>query len=396
MKPNKKPAIVAFVITALLVIAGLLTIFVPKFIVPKAPVNLRGNNISLTKYTQGFYVLKGELQNVSDETVTIKNNGGMKITFKNADPFTDNWRLDSNDRPVDVVLEPGEIYDFADCDWYLTGSTSVLEVTVNIDGNSYKIYGNPVPMAVPVILFFAAVIALLLALSLLNGAKRNAKRLESINAFTGNLGGDFVMMTGSISDKDESKKAAAKTAGWVFGAVISTLFTGGGVYRVYSGTAAYDFLVSEDRLLLIKGAATPEDFIAITKNDFPVDSLTVKKNSIVIKCADKKQVITLHRMRKCALTTEQLAERINNILVKGVNAEPVTPLNPQADGEVESTPNVSDGLAHNGQEANSAEVAKGSEEVAAADGDPFAEFTTEAPKNDNPADGEVSDEKPEN
>ena len=39
------------------------------------------------------------------------------------------------------------------------------------------------------------------------------------------MGDDSTVITGNVTDKRESKKAAAKTAGWIIGGALSALFT---------------------------------------------------------------------------------------------------------------------------------------------------------------------------
>ena len=151
------------------------------------------------------------------------------------------------------------------------------------------------------------------------------------------MGDDSTVITGNVTDKRESKKAAAKTAGWIIGGALSALFTGVGAYKVYSGTVQKEFIINKNSLYVLNnGVVTANNLLKITPAEFDADSITVKKNIVTMTSVDKNQVIKFFTNRKSALSAEQIAEYLNNIFVN--NVAPTVEESAQTDGEASSDP----------------------------------------------------------
>lgn len=336
IKYNKAPLIILLCFTIAFAIAAALSFLVPKMIKTNAPVQLVNNKLTMTyggsDSQNDYYFLKGELKNVSDETVTINNIGGMVVSFNSTNiKFNDCWMLkpglpDSADLEnranyIDIVLEPGETYDFSESTNCLTGKTSVTGLVVNLDGASYSVYIIPsYTTALMVVFIIFALIFLILAFTQNKNQRKIALRQQAALEMCSANGQQCYIITVNVADKDEKKKAAARNAGWVFGAFISALLTGRGVVSVSSGTTNMEFVLSENSLHAIKSDSTPTapQLTPITRNDLTVGSIQTKKNKIIVKSADGRQTLTFFRDKKSPLTVEQIAEYLNNIFVKPI------------------------------------------------------------------------------
>ncbi len=341
MKNKKTSLIVTICMTVAFAIAAVLCFVIPMLTQSKknSPVKLVNNELTMTYApTQGSgwaYFLYGKIQNTSDKEVIIKNKGGMKVTFEDVtNVWEDCWLLnpnlgddadlDDDSNYIDIKLAPNEIYDFSDCTYCFNSRAEVEKLTVNIDGTSYVLYGSQgvnVANIIGLIFIILSVTMLIVTVSYAKQKKTGAIRTEELAAVCNQLGSDSFVITASVNSKDESKKAAAKTAGWVVGGAISALFTGVGVYRVYSGTALKDFILNKNSLYLIKdGDVSTENLLKITPDNFAIDSITVKKKNVIMKSADKKQTFKFLTDKNTPVSPEQIAEYLNNIFINKVAA----------------------------------------------------------------------------
>ncbi len=334
IKYNKAPFIILLCLTAAFIIAAALCFLVPKMIKPNAPVQLVNNKITMTyggsEGAEDYYFLKDELKNVSDETVTISNIGGMEISFNNTNAkFDDCWRLkpglpenanlENRANYIDIVLEPGETYDFSESTNCLNGKTSVNKILVYLDGASYSVYMIPsYTTALIVVFIIFALIFLILAFTQNKNQRNIAVRQQTALEMCSTNGQQCYLITVNVADKDEKKKAAAKNAGWIIGGFLSALITGRGVISVSSGTSNMEFVLSENSLHAIKSGSAPTapQVTPVTRNDLTVASIETKKNKVVVKSADGKQTLTFFHDKKSPITVEQIAEYLNNIFVK--------------------------------------------------------------------------------
>lgn len=332
IKYNRKPLIIYLCITAVMLIAALLCYIVPKMIKTDAPLELVNNRLTMIYGGDGYYFLDGELKNVSDETITITNIGGMEVSFNNTDiKFDDCWLLkpdlpdnaDLEDRSnyLDVVLAPGETYDFNNSTNCLNGKTSVTRLLVSYNGVKYNLYRDTSITNVLIVVFVIfALIFLILAVTQDKNQRNIALRHKAVLDMCAQSGEQSYILNGTLNDKNESKKAAAKTAGWALGAALSTIFIGGGVYRVYSGKAAAEFVLNEHSLFTVN-ASSPQSaptLTPITRNDFPVSAIETKKDKVIVRNTDGKQSITVFVDKKSPITAEQVSEYLNNIFTKPV------------------------------------------------------------------------------
>ncbi|MDE6690679.1 MAG: hypothetical protein K2K04_01790, partial [Clostridia bacterium] len=341
---NKKISlIVTICLTVAFTIAAVLCFVIPMFTQKKnSPVKLVNNELRMTYVPtdsgRWAYFLYGKIRNTSNEVVTIKNKGGMTVSFKDAtNIWRDCWLLnpelgddaDLNDDSsyIDIILAPNETYDFSNCTHCFLSSAEVEKLTVNIDGTSYVLYGSSGANTASIFGFVFAILAVTMLIVTIASARQNktgAIRAEALTAICNQLGNDSVVVYGSVTDKTESKKAAAKTAGWIIGGAIGALFTGVGVYRVYSGTVQKQFIINKNSLYLIQdGNMTSENLLKITPDNYAVDSVTVKKNTVIMKTADKKQTVKFFTNKKSPISAEQIAEYLNNIFINEVAIDAV-------------------------------------------------------------------------
>ncbi len=368
IKHNKTPLIAYLCLTAIFVIAALLCFLVPKMIKTDAPLELVNNRLTLVYGGDGYYWLDGELKNVSDETVTISNIGGMEVSFSETSiKFDDCWRLkpglpesanlENRANYIDIVLEPGESYDFNESTNCLNGKTSVTGLRVHLNGQSYSLYKNTSVTTVLIIVFIIfALIFLILAFTQNKNQRNIALRQQAALEMCSTNGQQCYIITANVADKDEKKKAAARNAGWIVGGLIGALITGRGVISVSSGTSNMEFVLSENSLHAIKADSTPAapQLTPITRNDMPVASIQTKKNKVIVKSADGKKTLTFFHDKKSPLTVEQIEEYLNNIFVKPV-AQPEAKAAENAAPEVDPFEDLATGKAAGEQTSENAE-----------------------------------------
>lgn len=377
IKHNKAPMIILLSFAAAFIIGALLCFFIPKMVASKsdAPVELVNNKITMIYGGEGYYFLDGELKNVSEETITIKNKGGMEVSFSGTDiKFDDCWLLkpglpesadlNNSSNYTDIVLEPGEIYDFNEGTNCLNGTTSITKLMVTVNGQTYNLVHNNGAMTVLIVVFIIfALVFVVLAFTQNKNQRSIADRRNAALEVCSANGEQGYLIRGNVADKDEKKKAAAKTAGWVFGAVLTTLFTGRGVYRVYSGSSAIDFVLSENSLYAVNGntEANAPAVTPVTRDDLTVASIEIKKNNVIVKSADGKQTLTFFGGKKSPLSVEQIAEYLNNVFVKPV-PQPEAEVADGADGkDVDPFADFAPEKAESAESVENADIAENAE-----------------------------------
>lgn len=323
MKYNKKPQIICIIIAAVWLVVGLLLIFVPKFINNngEAPVAIT-ENICLVRTQSGQYpyTLAGKIKNVSDNEITIKGDGGLKVYFDDSENTytSDLWYEDNRD----IVLQPDEEYDFSNCDYAFTYNFEINRVVVNVDGKSYALIGTVTSQTFifGVLCLFVAVILLVIGLCTLPAQKRQAMREAAVNSLSYQFGENCTVLVGVLANKSEQKSEAAKTALWGLGALLSAIFLGAGVFHIYRGAQRREFILSDDALYILD-PASPDVSVNIkkaTKAEFTVANITAKKNKVIMTGADGNITFTF-LTKKCPLSNEQLTAKLNEIFVIGVN-----------------------------------------------------------------------------
>ena len=326
MKKKKISLIVTICLTVAMAIATVLCFVIPIFAQKKdAPVEV-SQTIKLEYKSVNnvrAYYLVGKIRNKSDKPVSFKDNGGLKVYFNGSDDVADNWL------GVDEIeLLPGEEFDLSVGVYYFRSSgVSVSKVSIKIDGTTYFLVGREsgsIASILGVVFIIMTITMLIVTIALAKQNKTGARRAEILAEACNRLGGDCVVITGTVTDKSESKKAAAKTAGWVLGGALAALFTGVGFYRVYSGTSQKQFIINKNSLYLIQDSdMTGDNLLKITPENYAVDSITVKKKTVIMKTADKKQTVKFITNKKSPLTAEQLYEYLNDIFIKKVAVDTV-------------------------------------------------------------------------
>lgn len=322
MKNKKLPVIISACVTLALILATVLCFLIPVITNTKnSPLEI-SEKPSFSYINDGIYsgyYLKGKIRNKSDKLVKIKNYGGLKIYFDGSDDVADNW-LDGDNIVPYIYLEPNEEFDLLQGGWYFQSSgVEVKKITVEIEGKTYVLLGSKIsglPSKLGFLFTLLALTAFIVTVAFAANIKNAAKREKAVNAMCANLGAEFTIIRGVITDKSESKKAAAKTAGWMLGATVGALFGGIGVFKVYSGTAQIDFIINDNSMYAVKGIAVRENLIPVTKENYPVESITVKKNKVIMRCADNKQSVILFADKKSGLTAEKISEILKNVLTK--------------------------------------------------------------------------------
>lgn len=322
MKYNRKPFFILLGITLAFVLAAVLSFVLP-LVLPKpvCPVELVGDDIHMHYVGYGQYGLSGELKNTSDKTVTIPNNNGMSLSFKDSsDKFDNGWHEDYSD----IVLAPNATYDFEDCVWVLNGDTEITVLKITIDGTTYYLRGSD---SLPIVLglMFAIVAIIFLCLAITQNQKQKQKVLQNgaVENLSAQTGEKSYIIAGNFVDKRESKKAVARNVGMAVGAVFSTLLTGRGVYSVSSGTAAVNYVLSEHQLFIVNNDGT--GLTPLTRNDMQVAGIEIKKNKVFVKSLDGNLTVTLFHNKKLPITVEQIAQYLNNVFLAPLpKSQPVT------------------------------------------------------------------------
>ncbi|MDE7083799.1 MAG: hypothetical protein K2O81_00990 [Clostridia bacterium] len=321
MKNKRTSLIVTICLSIAFAIAAVLCFVIPLLTQKKdAPVEVSQTIKLEYKSVDGYraYYLVGKIRNKSGRTVTFKDDGGLKVYFSGSDDVATDWLGIEN-----IVLGPDEEFDLSVGTYYFTSSSvSVSKVSIDINGNTYYLVGKAggdIASILGLVFILLTVTMVIVTIASARQQKTGGKRAEALTAVCSQLGYDSTVISGNLTDKSESKKAAAKTASWIIGGIFSALFTGVGVYRVYSGTSQKQFIINRNSLYMLKdGGVSADNLLNITPADFAVDSITVKKNKVVMKSVDKKQTFTFFTNKKSALSAEQIAEYLNNIFVNNV------------------------------------------------------------------------------
>lgn len=362
VKPNKKPFIILLTIAALFLVGAVLAVLLPGMLPkPECPIEITSDITTQYDSYYGEYSLRGKIKNVSDETVVIKNDGGMTITFTNSkDSFKDGWFNDYKD----IELKPNEVYDFENCRWALGGgdkAPSVTSVKINIDGTTYYLKGtSSTGMMVAVVLAIFAVIFLCVAITQNKNQKNLAEQTNRLLDMCEGIDEDCVALEGMIANKNENKKAAAKSIFSVLGAVVSTIFLGAGVYKIYSGSTRKQFILGKHGLYTFDSSSnqvSTSGLVKLSKENLPVKNVYAKKKTANIESADGNVNMVLF-VKNCPISVEQAVETLNNIFVIG-NAP-----------EAETTDVAVDAPAADPFEGDtSVSAAPETKEIAAADGE---------------------------
>lgn len=330
MKNKTTTIIVTVCLTVAFAIAAVLCFVIPAISrsIAKKDCPVQAVDVKVeSRYVSGygrFYWLTGKIKNVSDEEIVIAPYGGIRVYFSGSNGVANDFRDETTE---DVHLAPNEAFDLYDNGGYFfeSSSVSVSKVIVTVDGVDYYVKGNEGGL-VPILGFVFAILAvtmLIVAIATVRQNKTGAVRAETLADICNRLGDDSAVIYGTVTDKTESKKAAAKTAGWVIGGAIGALFTGVGVYRVYSGAVQKQFIINKNSLYLIQeGDMTGENLLKITPDNYAVESVTLKKKTVIMKTADKKQTVKFSTDKKSPLTAERIAEYLNDIFINKVALAP--------------------------------------------------------------------------
>ena len=317
MNKKKIPAIVLFVLSALMLIAGLVLIFAPSlFVKPvEAPVKVT-QDVKLTYYGyddgEEWYVFSGKMQNVSDEEITIDGIGGL-VVKAGSNTIDRNWKEGN----ADITLAPNQVYNFDEATRMYNGNPSVTSVKVTIDGTTYEIYSSGSPLLLPaVLLILAAIVFMAIGAVVLKNVNAKSKSDAIVEGLRAQIGGNTIVLKGILADKNAQKAAAAKTAASAAAGAVSLLLFGAGGFRTYSaGSQQKDFVLSDDALYTTDD--TNGGVYRAAKDNFPVSSITSKKNNVTILGADGATSITLF-LKGSPLTVEEALAKLNLIFVQGV------------------------------------------------------------------------------
>ncbi|MCM1437848.1 MAG: hypothetical protein NC131_01370 [Roseburia sp.] len=352
MKTKKTPLIICICLTVAFAIASVLCFVIPIFTQKKdSPVEVSQTIKLEHKTVDGFraYYLVGKIKNKTERTVTFKDDGGLKVYFSGSNDVANDWL----DGTPNITLQPDEEFDLSVGTYYFVSSgVSVSKVTIDVGGTTYYLVGRQgggIASILGFVFIILTITMIIVTVSIARQRKTGNNREVALSAVCSQLGDGSTVIRGSLSDKNESKKAAAKTAGWVLGGALAAIFTGVGVYRVYSGTSLSEFIINKNRLYMLKdGGTTTDSLINITPAEFAVESITVKKNKVIMKCADNKRSITLFADKKSDMTAERIAGYLNDIFVNNAGltvgesvptgdpiapADPFTDLQPEAEAE---------------------------------------------------------------
>lgn len=326
MKTNKIPVIVCAVLTVLLAIAAVLCFVLPAP-KPDGPVQVT-ETIKLGHYEDGNYndyELNGKIKNVSDSSIVLYTEKSIVLFFNDDGSKVDTVTFAN--KATSITLAPGEEYDLSTSDnlYEVTGRvSSIVKVNVIVDGHTYTVSsGSSINSILCFVFIVLAVLFLTITIVSAKGLKKQAARAKSVGALVAQLGGGTVVR-GFIGDRNEGKKAAAKTAGWAVGGALSAIFLGTGVFKVYSAEGGTELLVTDKYLYNIANGGADvnaSNLQLITKEAFPVESIDVKNNTVVVSCADKIRCIKLFIDKKSTVTAEEMAAKLNDILVNAPAAE---------------------------------------------------------------------------
>lgn len=160
----------------------------------------------------------------------------------------------------------------------------------------------------PLILF--GIVDFILLLTVWATTASQKKSINKINALMQDIGEDAIALTGTIVDREAARENAKKTALSVFGGILSALFLGVGVYKIYgNNNARYFILYSEGMYILDMRDKTKYQLSKTNVNDIKI---TEKRNSLVVELIPADLTLTVNT-RGLDVSVEELIAKLKEV-----------------------------------------------------------------------------------
>ena len=136
------------------------------------------------------------------------------------------------------------------------------------------------------------------------------KSIEKINAMIQDIGEDAIALNGAIVDREAARENAKRTVFSVLGGILSALFLGVGVYRIYgNNNERYFILYSEGMYILNMREKTQ---IQVNKMDFNDIKITEKRNSLVVELIPSYITFTV-KTKGLDVSAEELIAKLKEV-----------------------------------------------------------------------------------
>ncbi|MDR2201688.1 MAG: hypothetical protein LBP26_02835 [Clostridiales bacterium] len=270
--------------------------------------------------------LSGKIKNVSSEPIRLFS---IALTVKSKNQ-TVKQRINLYKKEVD--LAPGAEYDLstAELDFSPLASDKITEVVVSLSNYEYAVYDAATwspQTIVSIVMFSLAAVFGLSAWVALVFAKKRANRVQSINDYAASLPGDAIYINGVYSEKGLMGKAIAKSIFSALGAMFSAVIFGAGFYKIHSGAVAYEVIITDGGLLLIRRGVKrfkEDDAVLIPAGDFPAPSVTVNKRQVILQVGDDKGGYFAFNLKGSGVDADTLTAALNRIFIERASSDPYT------------------------------------------------------------------------
>lgn len=297
----KKSGLIATIILAVIFLAlGVLTIIIRT----TSPLQI-SEDLILTQSGEDLKI-KGKVKNESEDAIeismfyfTVTSSVGTYEEYFNPE----------------VTLRPNEEYviDLTDNSFYGT-AIRMTEFSAVIDGTRHTVYESGVSSIVlPGIMFVFAGVFVIISIVSIFALIKQKKRYDEVTASLANMACHAEYFEG-IGGIGSNGKAAAQTAASALGGAISAFLFGFGSYKIYGANSnAFEYIITDEGMYfgrLNKGKVELANMNFMEKSDFKDASISVKKNSVVIRnnvTGDFYELFT----KKNGTSAEQLAEKLN-------------------------------------------------------------------------------------
>lgn len=257
MKARKAGLISSIIFFVLFCAIG---IFMLSPLFAKSPI-IVSEKISISHVEGMNYVWSGKIKNNTNSTIVLTDLD-FSITTHTADeyqnqygPLVHNVGWFSNLPNRELVLEAGEEYDLANEGEFSCGVRNpdkVVEVRVTVDGKTYYPVGgiSTAQIVICSVSFSLAVILILTGVLTYVYEKKKVTRFNELADYARSLNVENITVSGFYGSSKMNGGSILKSIASALFGMICAVFTGFGFYKIYSGKAKQNFIITDKGLYI--------------------------------------------------------------------------------------------------------------------------------------------------
>ena len=159
-------------------------------------------------------------------------------------------------------------------------------------------------------LIFCGILDLIMLLTIWITTTTQKKSIEKINALMQDIGEDAIALNGTIVDREAARENAKKTAISVIGGILSALFLGVGIYRIYGNNNERYFVLHNNGMYILN--TRNKTSIQINKTDVNDIKITQKRNSLVVELVPSYTTFTV-KTKGLDISAEDLIAKFKEV-----------------------------------------------------------------------------------